>query len=292
MALGSMQWFRWHHGSVSDPKFKLVARKVGCSTAEVIAVWACILEEASAAEERGLHGGLDFEAIDLDMGLPDGRSNDIYLRMQDRGLVDGEAVCGWDKRQPKREDETANDRKRRQREREHELQMAPVVTEHMSRNVTQCHARSRTVTLEERREEEIREEGGGSAREAASAPATSPSPIGSPPPFLPEYRDFIKTERPDLDAAVVFANFSEHFPSEKHTPANWRKWVRREHPGPVLGDGSARPAGASDPDSRASVEALGLSIGVGRWDELQERWAAYRDRVRTTAQTSKTEVAA
>lgn len=156
MATGAMQWFRWHHGSASDPKFKLVAKKVGCSTAEVIAVWACILEAASASDDRGSHGHLDYEAIDLDLGLPDGRSNEIYLRMQDRGLVDGEAVCSWEKRQPKREDETANDRKRRQREREHELRMAGAA----SRNVTQCHA---DVTHghargEERREEEIREE--------------------------------------------------------------------------------------------------------------------------------------
>ena len=103
----------------------------------------------------------------------------------------------------------------------------------------------------------------------------SPSPVGSPPPFLPEYREFIKTERPDLDAEVVFANFSEHYPAEKCTSANWRKWVRREHAGQAQAGDSA----LADPDSRGSIEALGLSLGFGKWDET-EQWSAYKFRVK------------
>ena len=148
----SMDWFRWYHGSVNDPKFGLVARKAGASVAEVIATWAALLEQASASDDRGNPGEPDFEAIDFALGMDDGKARRIYERMRERLLIDAETgrVAAWEKRQPKREDDTAADRKRRQREREHELKMASV-TGNESRNVTQT---SRQVTLEERREEE------------------------------------------------------------------------------------------------------------------------------------------
>jgi len=67
--MASMDWFRWHHGSVTDPKFQLIARKSGCSVAEVIGFWAMLLESASMNEVRGCTGYLDFEAIDCALGL-------------------------------------------------------------------------------------------------------------------------------------------------------------------------------------------------------------------------------
>ena len=48
--MADMHWFRWHHGLVTDPKLGLIARKADTSMAEVIAVWACLLEAASASE--------------------------------------------------------------------------------------------------------------------------------------------------------------------------------------------------------------------------------------------------
>ena len=133
---GGIDWFRWHHGSVTDPKFQLVARRSGASLPDVLAVWAYLLEKASAAEFRGCFGDIDCEAVDCLFGFDDGTTNAILTQMVDRSLIADEFVVAWEKRQPKREDETAADRKRRQREREHEL----AVTEAMSRNVTQCHA--------------------------------------------------------------------------------------------------------------------------------------------------------
>ena len=103
--MAGMDWFRWHHGSVNDPKFQLVAKKAGASVAEVLAVWACLLEAASSADDRGDVGGTDFEALDCALGLTDGKSAFIYERMCERGLLDAESgrVSSWDKRQPKRE---------------------------------------------------------------------------------------------------------------------------------------------------------------------------------------------
>lgn len=150
--MAGMDWFRWHHGTVTDPKFQLIARKSGASVAEVVAVWAVVLEEASMCEARGSLGQFDFEAIDCALGLADGRAKAIHDLMADRGLIDLESgvVAKWNKRQPKREDDTAAERKRQQRAREKSLEKqcddaAGCVTHE---DVTQCHARG-----EERREE-------------------------------------------------------------------------------------------------------------------------------------------
>ncbi len=176
--MAGMDWFRWHHGSVTDPKFQLVAKKAGASTAEVLAVWACLLEEASQAENRGHPGDIDFEALDCLLGFEDGKALEIHKRMSERGLFKDGAVAAWDRRQPKREDDTAADRKRRQRERDHELNMARVTAD-KSRNVTQCHA---DVTQGHDRGEESREDSSvakatGDAGQVQPAAKPEPDPI-------------------------------------------------------------------------------------------------------------------
>lgn len=119
MASG-IDWFRWHHGSVTDPKFKLVARRAGVSLPDVIAVWAFVLEKASAAEDRGSFGELDCEAIDCLFGIDDGKTAAILEQMGIRGLVDGGRITAWEKRQPKREreDTTAAERQANKRARD------------------------------------------------------------------------------------------------------------------------------------------------------------------------------
>jgi hypothetical protein len=115
-----IDWFRWHHGSVNDPKFGLVAKKARARVGDVIAVWALILEQASASTERGLYGSIDCDATDFLLGTDEGTTARILEAMQGRSLVDGERVTRWEERQPKRErvDTTAAERKRAQRERD------------------------------------------------------------------------------------------------------------------------------------------------------------------------------
>jgi hypothetical protein len=150
-----MDWFRWHHGSVTDPKFRLVAKKAQASVAEVVAVWAFVLETASQNPERGAFGEIDTEALDLALGMDDGTTDRILSAMHDRALIADGRIPAWDKRQPKREDSTAAERQRLKRQREQELALAQAaaVTGDASRAVTQCHAASRAVTPEEKREE-------------------------------------------------------------------------------------------------------------------------------------------
>ncbi|MDE3023857.1 MAG: hypothetical protein KGI54_18730, partial [Pseudomonadota bacterium] len=152
---GGIDWFRWHHGSVTDPKFQLIAKKTSVRVGDVLAVWAFVLEKASANLDRGSIGDIDFEALDLHLGIDDGTSERIFEAMKSRALILEDRVSKWEERQPKREreDTTAAERKRRQREREQEKN--PPVDDGVNSNVTPCHTMSHHVTPrgEERREE-------------------------------------------------------------------------------------------------------------------------------------------
>jgi hypothetical protein len=119
---GGIDWFRWHHGTVTDQKFPFVAHRAGATVAEVIAVWACVLEAASQNEEqRGvLSAEPDFVAMGFALGLPEGRAEAIFRAMVERKLLDQYLqVSAWPRRQPKREREGDNstDRVRAHRER-------------------------------------------------------------------------------------------------------------------------------------------------------------------------------
>lgn len=149
-----IDWFRWHHGSVNDPKFGLVAKKAKARVGDVIAVWALVLEQASANTERGTFGAIDCEATDFLLDADDGTTARILDAMQGRALVDGERVTRWEERQPKRErvDTTAAERKRAQRERDSERDTG---NDGDDADVTPSHTTSHQVTP---REEKSREE--------------------------------------------------------------------------------------------------------------------------------------
>jgi hypothetical protein len=149
-----IDWFRWHHGSVNDPKFGLVAKKAKARVGDVIAIWALVLEQASASTDRGQFNDIDCEATDFLLGAEDGTTARILEAMQGRGLISGDRVTRWEDRQPKRErvDNTAAERKRAQRERDSERDSDK---DGDDSDVTPSHATSHQVTP---REEKSREE--------------------------------------------------------------------------------------------------------------------------------------
>lgn len=120
-----MAWFRWYAGTATDPKFMVVARLAGQNVAAVVAVWAMLLERANDVSEReatqgnagrrGFVSGFDCEAADAVLGLEDGASEAVVRAMEKKGLLTGEKVTNWEKRQPKRED-NSTERVRRFRE--------------------------------------------------------------------------------------------------------------------------------------------------------------------------------
>lgn len=135
-----MDWLRWWHGTVTDPKFQRVARVAGASTGEVIAVWACLLERASSvtagdaavtshgdAETRGSVASFDCEDHDVLLGFEDGVTAKILAALGDRGLVVDGRIARWEERQPVRSDSSA-ERTRLYRERKKAAQGKPSVT--------------------------------------------------------------------------------------------------------------------------------------------------------------------
>lgn len=92
------------------------------------------------------------------------------------------------------------------------------------------------------------------------------------PLTLPEgFAEILKT-RPELSAEVVYRKFCNHKPEKQQTLTTWRQWVADERT-------AEKPPSTADPDSRASIEALGIARGMGKWSEM-EPFEKYKARVK------------
>lgn len=237
---GNIQWFRWHHGSVTDPKFKLIAHKAKQSLATVIAVWAFLLEQASASDERGAFGDVDCESLDCLLGLDDGATAAIMLAMEGRGLVEGGYVSAWEKRQPKRERVDENSTERSRAFRQKKRQETPEDNDATPSNATQ---HQETPRVEKRREEEKTEE----------APSAK-SPRGTALPeawTLPDdWKTWAEGARPDVDVLTVADSFRDYWVAKPGKDgrkadwlATWRNWVRNQRSGSAQRPQSAAAVG-------------------------------------------------
>jgi hypothetical protein len=102
----AMDWLRWWHGSTSDPKWRVVAAASGQPVSTVLAVWAVVLERASAAVPRGQIAGWDDRVAGAALDLAPAVVEAVIAGMQ--GLVlAGNQVVAWERRQPAREDNSA-----------------------------------------------------------------------------------------------------------------------------------------------------------------------------------------
>ncbi|XJJ66377.1 hypothetical protein WBP07_13000 [Novosphingobium sp. BL-8A] len=111
-------WVRLWHDMPTDPKWRVIARKSGQPLPCVIAVFNLMMVNASGnAEQRGTLSGWDDEdaGAALDMDAADVEA--IRTAMQGK-VLDDDRLTGWSKRQPKREDGTAAQRKQAWKERE------------------------------------------------------------------------------------------------------------------------------------------------------------------------------
>jgi len=139
-------WLRLWTDMPNDPKWRTIARVSGQSIGNVMAVYLHVLVDASNATERGrTQPNSEDIATALDVSTECVQS--ILEAMQGR-VMDGEIVCGWAKRQPAREDGSA-ERAKAWREAQKQSKSA---------DRTQPNAGERNRTLDKSREEEIREE--------------------------------------------------------------------------------------------------------------------------------------
>lgn len=99
-------WFRVWHDMPNDPKWRTVARVSGQPVSLVIAVFLNVLANASNAYERGRTQGLCSEDIASSLDVDTDQVDSVLSAMQGR-VMDGCVVTGWSKRQPSREDGSA-----------------------------------------------------------------------------------------------------------------------------------------------------------------------------------------
>lgn len=100
----SMEWFRWYHGTVSNPKLALIAKKAGQSRPVTIAVWAALLEQASKSDLRGDVSNFDVETIAVALDIEEDAINAIIAAMTAKGMIADQRIAQWEARQPQRED--------------------------------------------------------------------------------------------------------------------------------------------------------------------------------------------
>ncbi|WP_277184020.1 hypothetical protein [Caballeronia sp. BR00000012568055] len=138
---------------MTDPKFRWVARKSGCSFTGVIAIWVALLERASCVTDgdadvtRGDVTGFDCDAHDAMLDVDDGTCARILAAFVEKGMVSDGRIVNWEKRQPKREDSSAA-RTREYRARRNATKSSDAGVTNGDADVTQGD--------DKRREEEIR----------------------------------------------------------------------------------------------------------------------------------------
>ena len=105
--MGAIDWCRLWHDMPSDPKFRAVAKRAVRPTSEVLALFTAMLANASANDdERGTLRNWSHEDMGIALDIEPEHAAAIYQAMQGK-LLDGDRLTGWERRQPKREDGSA-----------------------------------------------------------------------------------------------------------------------------------------------------------------------------------------
>ena len=164
-----MSWLRWWDGTVTDPKWRVVATRSGRAVGDVIAVWAFLLEEARAND--GALPSIDVETIGACLGYEPDDVQRIIDAMRAKGSLNAEGVANWRKRQPKREDDS-RERVAEWRERKRADREAVTRGNARAEPVTQCNAPEAEAESEADSEAP-------SLRSGAAARAREPAPPGS-----------------------------------------------------------------------------------------------------------------
>ena len=133
-------WFRSWHGAPTDSKWLVIAKRANVAPGMVSAVFWALLDTASQADERGSVAGFDAEAYALWAGWDETAVQSVIDAMKTKGVIGADGrLAAWDKRQPKREDDST-ERVKQHRERQKAQKNAS------GDDVTQCNAVKRTET--------------------------------------------------------------------------------------------------------------------------------------------------
>jgi hypothetical protein len=131
-------WVRLWEDMPTDPKWRVIARKADASISEVIAVFTFMLVNAADPEHRGVLKNWSDEDVAEALGMQPNAIERIRTHMNAK-VLDGDKLMGWERRQPKREDGSA-DRARKWREAQKQK------VDENERNRTQSNASERPET--------------------------------------------------------------------------------------------------------------------------------------------------
>lgn len=215
-----MNWLCWHVGTVTDPKFRLIAKRTKTQPGVVVAIWAYLLELAGGGKERGSIASFDGEIAEEALGFDAELIRDVLQEFQSRGLVDGEQISKWKDRQNVTNAERAREW-REQRKAQREQNEQNDVREHTRSFANATDIQTDKTDIQTKKEEE------------AAPPTAAPRPkacrlpddwIPQPEDFpaeqiareLPKFRDFWKAKS-GKDAAKL------------DWQATWRNWLRRSN---------------------------------------------------------------
>jgi hypothetical protein len=134
-------WFRSWHGAPTDNKWLVIARRANVAPGVVSAVAWALMDYASQADERGSVDGFDIETYCAFSGFQEQDVTSILSAMHDKDIIGSDdRLTAWDKRQPKREDDSSD------RVRDWRAKQRDEVTPPLQQPVTHGNAVKRTVT--------------------------------------------------------------------------------------------------------------------------------------------------
>lgn len=209
-------WVRLWHDMPTDPKWRVIAKRAGRAIAEVVAVFNFVLVNASAnASERGRTHNLFADDIAAALDMETEQIEAILAAMQGK-VLDGERLSAWEKRQPKREDSSA-ERAKQWRERKR----------------TQANASERPETeteTEEDAETERKKERGGAGAPADVGFAFVGKVVRLKADQLSQWRTSYHAI-PDIMAEI---NLADDYYHENPPPnGSWffpvSRWLQKEH---------------------------------------------------------------
>jgi hypothetical protein len=102
-----MEWFRSWHGAPTDPKWLMIAQRTQTNAGMVSAVVWALFDHASQASERGDVSSFDVDTYAAYSGWESEKVAAIIAALSAKGFIQNNKIVAWKKRQPKREDGSA-----------------------------------------------------------------------------------------------------------------------------------------------------------------------------------------
>ena len=269
-----MNWLCWHVGTVTDPKFRVIARQAHNQPGVVVAVWAYLLELAGGAKERGSIASYDADVAEEALGFSASEIEAIIAAMRAKGLIEGDIIAKWKDRQNMTNAERAREW-REQRKAARAQTEQNDVREHTRAfaNTTDIHTDKTDIHTDKTDIQTDKE------RDIDGESLTVSAPREKRASRLPE--DWAPEPEPEIEADIAarelprFADYWRAQPGAKGRKldwqATWRNWCRkaredRRHANPARANRFDASSAEAVRQRRAEIaKGLGLDLpGGGR----------------------------